>query len=92
MTIHDRTLASLLKKGEDDFADIMCKDEKLRRFFFGLDVNLSWDETLLLIRGIWATFGIGRDTDWKSWKTEMLQHYVHDESLEKIIERYGFGP
>lgn len=93
MTIHDRALARLLKeKGEDDLADIMCKNEKLRRFFFGLDVDFSWDETLLLIRGIWATFGIERDTDWKSWKTEMLQHYVHDERLERIIDRFGLGP
>jgi hypothetical protein len=48
-------------------------------------VDFSWDETLLLIRGIWATFGIERDTDWKLWKTELLQHYVFDERLEKII-------
>jgi hypothetical protein len=57
----------------------------LGRFIFGLDVDFSWDETLLLIRGIWATFGIERDTDWKLWKTELLQHYVFDERLEKII-------
>ncbi|KAF9882817.1 hypothetical protein FE257_005124 [Aspergillus nanangensis] len=90
MTIHDRVLASVLKdKREDDLADIMCKNEKLRKFFFGLDVDFSWDETLLLIRGIWATFGTGRGTDWESWKTQMLQHYVHDERLENIIESSG---
>ncbi|KAL3469723.1 hypothetical protein BJX99DRAFT_240795 [Aspergillus californicus] len=93
VTIHDRALARLLKqKGEDDLADIMCRNEKLRRFFFGLDVDFSWDETLLLIRGIWATFGIERDTDWNSWKTELLQRYVHDERLERIIERFGLDP
>lgn len=93
MTIHDCALARLLKeKGQDGLADIMGKHARLRRFLFGLDVDFSWDETLLLIRGIWPTFGIERDTDWESWKTEMLQHYVHDERLQKIIDRFGSGP
>lgn len=38
------------------------KDERLWRFFFGLDVDFSWDETLLLIRVIWAVFGIDKKT------------------------------
>ncbi|KAL3463552.1 hypothetical protein BJX64DRAFT_298933 [Aspergillus heterothallicus] len=92
VTIHYRALARLLKeKGADDLADIMCKNEKLRRFFFGLDVDFSWDETLLLIRGIWATFGTERHR-LEDMKTEMLQHYVHDERIEKIIDRFGLGP
>ena len=40
LTTHDRALARFLKaKGEDDLADMMSKDERLRRFFFGLDVD-----------------------------------------------------
>ncbi|KAJ5698401.1 hypothetical protein N7462_000406 [Penicillium macrosclerotiorum] len=92
MTIHDRTLARLLKeRGEDGLAGIMCKNEKLRRFFFGLDVDFCWDETLLLIRGLWATFGVARETDWNSWKKEMLQQYFHEERLKGIIDRFGLG-
>ncbi|KAL4807723.1 hypothetical protein BDV18DRAFT_158928 [Aspergillus unguis] len=86
MTVHDHALALLLKgKGADDLAEMMSKHERLRRFFFGLDVELSWDETLLLVRGVWATFGIERDTDWEVWKREMLKQYGHDERLKRLL-------
>lgn len=61
----------------------MAKDEKLRRFFFGLDVDLPWDETLHLIRGIWTASGLG-DTDWNAWKVDMLEKRVHDRRLRNI--------
>lgn len=55
LTVHDHTLARFLNaKGAADLAGIMSKDEKLRKFFFGLDVDLPCDETLHLIRGIWT--------------------------------------
>ncbi|KAB8262450.1 hypothetical protein BDV32DRAFT_20294 [Aspergillus pseudonomiae] len=93
LTVHDHALARFLKaKGEDDLADIMSKDEKLRRFFFGLDVDFSWNETLLLIRGIWAAFGMDKNTDWKVWKTDMLDQHMHDERLMNIIDSFGAGP
>lgn len=93
LTIHDRALASFLRaEGAADLADIMSKDERQRRFFFGLDVDFPWDETLLLIRGIWAAFGVGRDTDWKTWKMDMLEQHVHDERLKDMIDRLGTGP
>ena len=93
LTTHDRALARFLKaKGEDDLADMMSKDERLRRFFFGLDVDFPWDETLLLIRGIWAAFGMDRNTNWKAWKTGMLEQHIHDERLKKIIDSFGVGP
>ncbi|KAJ6102877.1 hypothetical protein N7486_005304 [Penicillium sp. IBT 16267x] len=93
-SIHDHALAHFLKvKGAADLADIMNKDEKQRRFFFGLDVDFPWDETLLLIRGIWAAFGVEKDTDWNAWKMDKLeQHVHHDERLENIIDRFGMGP
>jgi hypothetical protein len=48
LIIHDEALARFSKaKGAADLAGIMSKDETLRRFFFGLDVDLPWDETLL---------------------------------------------
>ncbi|KAJ5654784.1 hypothetical protein N7490_001787 [Penicillium lividum] len=80
LTVHDLALARFLKaKGADDLADIMSKDERIRRFFFGLDIDFSWDETLLLIRGIWDAFGIDRNTDWQVWKIAMLEQHIHDE-------------
>ncbi|KAJ5595661.1 hypothetical protein N7450_002119 [Penicillium hetheringtonii] len=57
------------------------KDERLWRFFFGLDVDFSWDETLLLIRVIWAV-----------WKSDTLEKYIHDERLAKILDDFGAGP
>ncbi|CAL5869452.1 uncharacterized protein PFLUO_LOCUS3681 [Penicillium psychrofluorescens] len=92
LTIHDEALARFLNaKGAADLAGIMSKDEKLRRFFFGLDVDLPWDETLLLVRGIWTAFGL-EDTDWQAWKVEMLERHIHDGRLRNIIDRFGVGP
>ncbi|KAE8143629.1 hypothetical protein BDV38DRAFT_289542 [Aspergillus pseudotamarii] len=61
LTIHDHALARFLKvKGAADLAEIMSKDERLRIFFFCLDVDLPWNESLLLIRGIWTCIHDGR--------------------------------
>lgn len=93
LTIHDHALARLLKaKGAAHLADIMSKDERLGSFFFGLDLDFPWDETLLLIRGIWTAFGVEKDTEWKAWKVDMLEQHVHDGRLQHIIDRFGAGP
>lgn len=92
LTVHDLALAGFLKaKGAADLADTMVKDERLRRFFFGLDVDFSWDETLLLVRGIWAAFGAEKEADWKVWKMDMLEQHSHDRRLRHIIDRFGEG-
>lgn len=93
LTIHDHALARFLNaKGAPGLADIMSKDERLRRFFFGLDVDLPWGETLPLIRGIWTAFGVEKDIDWKAWKVDMLERHIHDGRLKHIIDRFGIGP
>ncbi|KAJ5714556.1 uncharacterized protein N7483_011737 [Penicillium malachiteum] len=93
LTVQDQALARLLReKGAGHLADIMSKDERLRRFFFGLDVDFPWEDTLLLIRGIWTAFGVGRDIEWKTWKIEMLEQHVEDERLKEMIEKFGVGP
>lgn len=93
LTVHDHALAHFLtEKGVADLANIMGKDERIRRFFFGLDVDLPWAETLLLIRGIWAAFGVDQDTDWNVWKISMLELCSCDERLKHIINRFGEGP
>lgn len=92
-TVHDHALARFLNvKGAADLAGIMGKDERLRRFFFGLDVDLPWGETPLLIRGIWAAFGVKKDIDWEAWKVDMLERHIHDGRLRNIIDRFGIGP
>lgn len=93
LTVHDQKLAHFLRaKGEDDLATIMGQNERLRRFFFGLDVDVPWDETLLLVRGIWDAFGIDRNTDWELWKADMLERNIHDKRLKGILDRFGEGP
>ena len=93
LTVHDLALARFLKaKGAAGLADIMSGDERLRRFFFGLDVDLSWEETLLLVRGIWAAFGVEQDTEWRTWKMDMLEKHNQDERLKHILDRFGAGP
>ncbi|OJJ01218.1 hypothetical protein ASPVEDRAFT_40772 [Aspergillus versicolor CBS 583.65] len=61
LTIHENALARfLMAKGTTDLADLTTKDERQGRFFFGFEVDLPWDETLLLVSGIWAAFGLIR--------------------------------
>lgn len=92
LTIHDHALARFLNAKEAaDLDGIMSQDEKLRRFFFGLDIDLPWDETLLLIRGIWTAFGL-KGTDWKARKADMLERHIHNGRLKNIIDRFGVGP
>lgn len=94
LTVHDLALAHFLKaKGAAGLADIMSGNERVRRFFFGLDVDLPWEETLPLIRGIWTAFGVDRDTEWRrSWKVNMLEEHTDDERLKHILDRFGAGP
>ncbi|KAJ5105455.1 hypothetical protein NUU61_002802 [Penicillium alfredii] len=93
LTAHDQALACFLRaKGAEDLADIMGKDERLRRFFFGLDVDFPWEETLPLIRGIWTAFGIEKNTYWEVWKRDMLEKHAHDGRLKHIQDRFGPGP
>lgn len=59
LTVHDLALAHFLEaNGAAGLAEIMRGNERARRFFFGLDVDLPWEETLSLIRGIWTAFGV----------------------------------
>jgi len=92
LTIHDHALARCLKaKGADGLADITSRDERLRRFFFGLDVDIPWEEALLLIHGIWTALGVEKDTEWKAWKVKMLERHVDDGRLKLVIDRFGMG-
>ncbi|KAJ5263828.1 hypothetical protein N7478_011433 [Penicillium angulare] len=90
LTVHVLALAHFLREeGEPGLADLMSKDEKLRRLFFGLDVDPPWEETLLLIGGIWAVFGVERNTEWRDWKRDMMGKHSHDERLKKLIDNSG---
>ncbi|KAJ5080941.1 hypothetical protein N7456_013651 [Penicillium angulare] len=90
LTVHDLALARFFRqKGEPDLANVMGGGEKIRRLFFGIDVDIPWEETLLLIRGIWAAFGIDRDMEWRDWKRDMMRKHSHDERLKGLIERFG---
>ena len=92
-TLHDQILAHFLRaKREDDLATIRGQKERLRRFFFGLDDDILWDGTLLLVGGIWDAFGIDRNTDWELWKANMLERNIQDKRLKGILDRFGEGP
>ena len=93
VTTYDRSLAHYLReKGARDFAGLMSGDERLRRFFFGLDVDFPWDEALVLVRGVWAAFGGEGYLDWGVWKMVLLRERGHDGRLQQIIDRWGMGP
>lgn len=93
VTTYDRSLAHYLReKGARDLAGLMSGDERLRRFFFGLDVDFPWDEALALVRGIWAAFEGEGYLDWGVWKMVLLWERGHDGRLQQIIDRWGMGP
>lgn len=93
LTFHDQALGRFLKeKGAGGLANIISKDERLRRFLFGLEVDRPWEKTLLLIRGIWTAFGVDRNMNWEVWKGGMLEQHVHDRRPKQIIDRFCTCP
>jgi hypothetical protein len=76
-------IAEMLDCSWSCIGSLLQREERLRRLFFGLDVDCPWDETLLLIRGIWASLGIEKD------RLESLEddheEYVHDKVWEVLL-------
>ncbi|KAJ5633411.1 hypothetical protein N7490_009750 [Penicillium lividum] len=72
---HDHALARFLKAGVAELANVKIEDKGLRRFFLGLNIDFSWEETFLLLRGILAAFGV-KETDWKALKLEKLEKKI----------------
>lgn len=79
-----KKIRAQINERANNLASIMDAEERLRRFFFGLDVDLPWVETLLWIR---AAFGVGKDT----WKADLLKQHFHDEQLKRVMDRFGEG-
>ncbi|KAI9842209.1 MAG: hypothetical protein M1837_007422 [Sclerophora amabilis] len=88
LTRDDLVLAQKLRdKGAHDLAGIMSGTEKLRRFFFGIQRNMPWEEALQMVRGIWTAFGSDKDMDWQVWKEEALQAHAGDLRLQELQVR-----
>ncbi|KAI5777198.1 hypothetical protein EDC01DRAFT_679839, partial [Geopyxis carbonaria] len=86
ISVSDKALSDALRaKGANELADIMAKNEKLRRFFF-VDVDSDWDEMLLLVKGMWTAFGVPDGTEWAEWKEQALRKREDDGRLKSLKE------
>ncbi|KAK6858672.1 Protein kinase-like domain [Apiospora arundinis] len=63
------------------------RDEKSRRFFWGLALEPEWECALPLAQAILETFGV--EEDWEVWKARMLDNYQQDAALKHLLEREG---
>ncbi|KAI5804474.1 hypothetical protein EDC01DRAFT_643569 [Geopyxis carbonaria] len=88
LTVEDEELAEILReKGAEELADVMARDEKLRRFFFVSDIDCTkWEDMYPLVKGIWAVFGLDEKTEWKSWKKQALKTWKDDSRLKSLIK------
>ncbi|KFH45713.1 hypothetical protein ACRE_034880 [Hapsidospora chrysogenum ATCC 11550] len=62
-------------------------DEKVRRFFWGLALELKWSYTLPLTNAILQVFGV--DQDWTRWMETALKEYETDERLKGLVEHHS---
>ncbi|KAI1174766.1 hypothetical protein F4777DRAFT_371543 [Nemania sp. FL0916] len=87
LSIDDVILADALReKGSHELAGCMA-DEKVRRFFWGLALELEWSYALPLANAILKVFGV--DQDWATWKEMALREYEGDERLKALVHRSG---
>jgi aminoglycoside phosphotransferase (APT) family kinase protein len=60
------------------------RDEKVRRFFWGLGLEPKWDAALPLANAILQVFEV--EKSWDEWKELALKQYKGDERLKALVE------
>lgn len=60
------------------------RDEKVRRFFWGLGLEPKWAYALPLANAILQVFGV--EQGWDEWKEVALKRYEGDERLKALVE------
>ncbi|OAA63475.1 Protein kinase-like domain protein [Niveomyces insectorum RCEF 264] len=57
-------------------------DERMRRFFWGLGLETSWDYALPLANAILQVFGV--EQGWGEWQATALKQYASDQRLQNL--------
>lgn len=55
---------------------------------FGLDVDLPLGRDTATSPGHLGYIGVGKDTEWRTWKMDMLENHNQDERLRHILDRF----
>ena len=85
---NDHLLASLLKEyGESRMAETMTRNDKVRRFHFGLRSAKTQDEMWESVKGLLGSFGLYNGEILEEWRRKGLIRYKGDARLETILER-----
>ncbi|KAK9776979.1 putative Aminoglycoside phosphotransferase domain-containing protein [Seiridium cardinale] len=79
----DVALSNALREKGPGLADYM-RDEKVRRFFWGLGLEPQWAYALPLANAILQVFGV--EHGWDEWKEAALKRYENDERLKALVE------
>ncbi|KAK7731907.1 hypothetical protein SLS63_005205 [Diaporthe eres] len=60
------------------------KDERIRRFLWGLGLESKWEYALPLANAILQVFGV--EQGWDEWKKRSLERYGSDERLKSLVD------
>ncbi|KAI1420819.1 hypothetical protein F5Y12DRAFT_771111 [Xylaria sp. FL1777] len=65
------------------------RDEKVRRFFWGLGLEPKWAYALPLAKAILQVFGV--EKGWDEWREVALKRYEGDKRLKALVEASSGG-
>lgn len=83
LSTKDVALSNALREKGEGLASY-TRDEKVRRFFWGLGLEPKWAYALPLANAILQVFGV--EQGWDEWKEVALKRYEGDERLKALVE------
>jgi hypothetical protein len=89
-TMDDILLAQELRNKKSSLARFSESSGGVRRLTFalGMGMNLTWDEALLIFRGIITEFeGSSETFDWETWRAKQLGCLANDTRLALLIDQ-----
>lgn len=64
--------------------EAFTKDERVRRYLWGLGLESKWEYALPLAEAIRDVFGVQKS--WEKWKKSSLERYGSDERLKALLD------
>jgi aminoglycoside phosphotransferase (APT) family kinase protein len=83
LSAEDVLLGSVLSE-EIPGTNMFTKDERVRRYLWGLGLESKWVYALPLANAILRVFGV--DQGWDEWKQSSLERYGNDQRLKALVD------
>lgn len=83
LSAEDVLLGSVLSE-EIPGTNMFTKDERVRRYLWGLGRESKWVYALPLANAILRVFGV--DQGWDEWKQSSLERYGNDQRLKALVD------